>query len=168
MNILSLDLGTKTGYAIHQRGGQMTAGSESFAPKLMDGVAARAFKFKRFLPAVTQGIEIQVCYYERVLHHSAVQAAHVYGLLEGLLQMWADTNNVRLVAVSPKTIKKFWTGTGNANKILMMSECEKRGFRVGKDDDMSDAIALLHYAIEQEGICLPDKQKKETLQKVDG
>jgi len=162
MNILSLDLGTKTGYAIHKRGGEMVVGSESFAPKLMDGVAARAFKFKRFLPAITQGTEIQVCYYERVLHHSAVQAAHVYGLLEGLLQMWADSNNVRLVAVSPMTIKKFWTGTGRSDKKAMMAECEKRGFKVGKDDDMSDSIALLHYAIEQEGICLPSQPQKAT------
>jgi len=159
MNILAIDLGTKTGYAIFKRGGQMMAGSESFAPKKDDGVAQRAFKFKRFLPAITEGMEIQVCYYERVLHHSAVQAAHVYGLLEGLLQMWADTHNVRLVQVSPMTIKKFWTGTGRSDKKAMMAECEKRGFIVGNDDDMSDAIALLHYALEMEDICLPNQPK---------
>ena len=148
MNILALDLGTTTGWAWHQRGGKIVSGTASFSSGKLDGPGQRWLKFRRFLTD-DMPRDFQVCYYERVLRHTAVQAAHVYGAFEALLQVWADTNRVRLVAVSPMTIKKFWTGKGNVKKEVMLAEAIRCGFKPD-DDNEADALALLHYAMKKE------------------
>jgi Holliday junction resolvasome RuvABC endonuclease subunit len=148
LNILALDLGTQTGWAWHQRGGKIVSGTASFSAGKLEGPGQRWLKFRRFLTD-TMPLDVHVCYYERVLHHTAVRAAHVYGAFEAHVQVWADINRVRLVQVSPMTIKKFWTGFGNVKKDAMLAEAIRRGFRP-HDDNEADALALLHYAMKEE------------------
>jgi len=150
MNILAIDLGTTTGWALAGRDGIVKGGSERFAPKSNESQAQRWMKFRRWLSDLGQSAgEINVVYYERVLHHSAVQAAHVYGGLEALLQIWCEVNRVRMVTVSPGTIKKHWTGKGNADKAAMIAAARAKGLSP-VDDNHADALALLSYAREQE------------------
>lgn len=149
-NILSIDLGTTTGWALGMRDGALHGGSQSFAPRRNDGPGQRWLKFAAWLgERGRQAGEIHAVYYELVLRHTAVQAAHVYGGFEAHLQAWADRNRIRLVGVPVPVIKKFWTGRGNAKKEEMMAEAARRGFRVA-DDNACDAMALLHYAKKQE------------------
>lgn len=150
MNILAIDLGTTMGWALCKRDGAISGGSEHFAPKRTENQAQRWLKFRQFLGELGRSAgEVQVVYYERVLHHSAVQAAHVYGGLEALLQIWCEVKRVRMVTVSPGTIKKHWTGNGNADKAAMIAEAQRRGFKP-VDDNHADALALLSFAREQE------------------
>lgn len=150
MNILAIDIGTQTGWAMIARGGKITGGSEGFGAKRNEGPGQRWLKFRAFLSETQRSAEsIQVVYYERVLHHTAVQAAHVYGGFEAMLQAWCEANRVRMVAVSPGTIKKHWTGKGNADKAAMVAEAVRRGFRP-TDDNHADALALLSYAVGEE------------------
>ncbi|CAG2152620.1 hypothetical protein LMG19282_04235 [Cupriavidus campinensis] len=149
-NILAIDIGTTTGWALGMRDGALHSGSESFAPKRNDGPGQRWLKFAAFLgERARQAGEIQAIYYELVLRHTAVQAAHVYGGFEAHLQAWADRNRVRLVGVPVPVIKKSATGKGNANKDAMVAAMRGRGHRV-VDDNHADALALLEYARKQE------------------
>lgn len=150
MNILAIDIGTTTGWALSDRAGQVKGGSEHFAPKRLEGPGARWLKFRAFLSDTQRAAgEINVVYYERVLRHTAVQAAHVYGGFEAMLQAWCEANHVRLVAVPVPVIKKHWTGKGNANKEAMLNEARRRGLHA-VDDNHADALALLSYAQKQE------------------
>lgn len=149
-NILAIDIGTTTGWALGLRDGKLRSGSESFAPRRNDGPGQRWLKFQAWLGQRAQiAGEIQAIYYERVLRHTAVQAAHVYGGFEAHLQAWADRNRVRLVGVPVPVIKKSATGKGNANKDAMVAAMRERGHRV-VDDNHADALALLEYAQKQE------------------
>lgn len=149
-NVLAIDIGTTTGWALGLRDGQLHSGSESFAARRNEGQGQRWLKFQAWLgrQAVLAG-EIQAIYYELVLRHTAVQAAHVYGGFEAHLQAWADRNRVRLVGVPVSVIKKSATGKGNANKDAMIAAMRARGHRV-VDDNHADALALLEYARKQE------------------
>ncbi|CAG9173158.1 hypothetical protein CURE108131_20920 [Cupriavidus respiraculi] len=150
MTILAIDIGTTTGWALGMRDGAVHGGSQSFAPRRDDGPGQRWLKFGAWLgERARQAGEIQVVYYERVLRHTAVQAAHVYGGFEAHLQAWADRNRIRLVGVPVPVIKKSATGKGNADKFAMIGEMKARGYRVD-DDNHADALALLEYARQQE------------------
>lgn len=48
-NILALDLGTQTGWALRQRDGGVTSGSENFRPQRFEGGGMRFLRFKRWL-----------------------------------------------------------------------------------------------------------------------
>ena len=47
--ILALDLGTHTGWALHQLDGTITSGTEHFTPKRFEGGGMRYLRFKRWL-----------------------------------------------------------------------------------------------------------------------
>jgi Holliday junction resolvasome RuvABC endonuclease subunit len=51
--------------------------------------------------------------------------------------------------VAVGTIKKHWTGKGNATKEAMIAEATRRGFTV-KNSDEADALALLDFALGRE------------------
>ncbi len=154
-NILAIDIGTTTGWALGLRDGKLHSGSESFALKRKEGPGQRWLKFQAWLGQRNhQAGELQAIYYELVMAHGTKQnpntiAAHVYGGFEAHLQAWADRNRVRLVPVSVGTIKKSATGKGNANKDAMVAAMRQRGHRV-VDDNHADALALLEYAQKQE------------------
>ena len=48
-SILALDLGTVTGWALQQRDGTKTSGTQSFKPQRYEGGGMRYLRFKRWL-----------------------------------------------------------------------------------------------------------------------
>jgi Holliday junction resolvasome RuvABC endonuclease subunit len=73
--------------------------------------------------------------------------------LHGLVEWLCCHEQVRYHAVAPTALKKFWTGTGKANKALMITVAQERGYNPDGHgthaSDAADAIALWHY--ENEG-----------------
>lgn len=158
VNILALDLGTYCGFAL-SCGGVITYGTRNLSARAKDGPGQRWLKFRAMLGNhYAAAGEIHAIYYEHVIAHGTrehpnVIAAHVYGGFLAHLEAWCDVQRVRLVPVSVGTVKKVWTGRGNANKDAMVAEARKRGFKVGADeDDTADALAILHVGLKQEGV----------------
>ncbi len=149
VNILALDLGTKLGWAMLPRGGQITHGTESFAPRKSWSPGQRWQRFRTFLHEVVSRHNIHVIAYEDVKRHAGTDAAHAYGAFQALTELVADSHRVRLVPVGVGTIKKHWTGKGNADKDAMLAQARTRGFRPETDND-ADALAILHWAVAQE------------------
>ncbi len=146
MSILALDLGTATGWAWC---------GKTIKP-MMSGVwrlgsfknALRETRFESIfneLDMLDNHKSISAIYYEQVRRHLGTDAAHIYGGFGATLTLWCG-DRVELRGVPVGTIKKFWTGSGNANKASMMDEARNRGFKP-QDDNEADAIALLHYAM---------------------
>jgi Holliday junction resolvasome RuvABC endonuclease subunit len=149
MNILALDLGTSTGWAVIGRDGKLHGSTATFHPTGAHG-AQRWLRFRQFLTDTRNTFgSIEVCYYEKVMNHNGVAAAHIYGAFEALLEIWAEVNNVRLVGVGVGTIKKHWTGKGNAKKEDMIAEAKRRGLEP-VDDNHADAMAILIFAMQAE------------------
>lgn len=151
VNILALDLGTKTGYAIRSRDGRIIHGTEAFTPRASWTPGQKWQRFRAFLSRTITENAIGTIAFEDVKAHGkgAVLAAHAYGGFRAMMEMVADQHNVRLVPVGVGVVKKHWTGKGNANKDAMLAQAKARGFRPETDND-ADALAILHWAVEQE------------------
>ena len=147
--ILSLDLGTTTGWALRCSDGAILSGSQSFKPQRFEGGGMRYLRFHRWLSEVVGPAEnpsVQEIVFEEVRRHLGVDAAHAYGGFLGQLSSFCEERKIPYRGVPVGTIKKFATGKGNANKDLMIAAAKGKGFNPA-DDNEADAILLLCYAI---------------------
>ena len=151
-SILALDLGTQAGWALRDRDGGVTSGSESFKPQRFEGGGMRYLRFKRWLTEIKQSCDgIDAVYFEEVRRHAGVDAAHAYGGFMAHLTAWCEHHQIPYQGVPVGTIKKHATGKGNANKDQMISAARLRG-HAPADDNEADAIALLLWAIETQEV----------------
>lgn len=151
MNILAVDLGTKLGYARRSRG-VTTSGVVSFAPRAKDGPGQRWLKFRAWLGTAALDADLGAIYYEQPILFVGNGPATVlmFGGFEAHLQLWAEVNNIPLHKVNVSTIKRHWTGKGNAKKADMVRVARERGLKP-VDDNEADALALLDYAMCDQG-----------------
>lgn len=150
MNTLALDLGTKTGWAMARSRGAIASGVWDLDDGKFAGAGMRFLLLRQKLVAVHKVVPVEVVYFEGVRAHRGVDAAHVYGGLLSTLVMWCEENKIPYDGVPVGTIKKFWTGKGNADKATMIEMARMHGFRP-KDDNEADALALLHLKLTKEG-----------------
>lgn len=146
---LSLDLGAKTGWAQINTNGEIRYGMENFSNRKSETNGHKWNKFREFLTQRFAQQPFQAIYYEDVKRHIGVFAAHAYGGFKAHLESWAVNHNVELIPVQVKTIKKSFTGKGNALKIDMIKTAQDKGYKTD-DDNTADAIALIEYAKEIE------------------
>jgi Holliday junction resolvasome RuvABC endonuclease subunit len=150
-SILALDLGTQTGWALLDREGAITSGSELFKPQRFEGGGMRYLRFKRWITEVKQSADgLNAVFFEEVRRHAGVDAAHTYGGFMAHLTAWCEHHQIPYQGVPVGTIKKHATGKGNASKDEMTAAARLRG-HVPADDNEADALALLHWAVEHGG-----------------
>jgi len=142
MITLALDLGTTTGWATRDAE-QIYHGTIAFTPKRFEGGGMRYLRFKRWLGEMRQS-GIGEIVFEEVARHAGTAAAHAYGGFLATLTAFCEEYIIPYQGVPIGTIKKFWTGKGNANKEMMVAEAVKRGF-TPHDDNEADALALIHW-----------------------
>lgn len=149
-NILALDLGTKTGWAVATRDGRRLCGTESFAPRASWTPGQRWLRFRAWLCEQLQRWDVHALAYERVVFgHSSSASSDVYGGFKALVEMTVEGRNIDLLTVAVPTVKKHWTGSGRADKATMLAEAKRRGFRPDSDN-AADALAVLDWAVAQE------------------
>lgn len=149
VNILALDLGTKLGWAVRARDGAVWHGTEVFTPRKSWTPGQRWLRARSFVTDLVIRHQVHAIAYEDVKRHAGTDAAHAYGAFLCLVQMVADSHRAALMPVGVGTIKKHWTGKGNADKAAMEAQARARGFRPDSDND-ADALAILHWAVAQE------------------
>lgn len=149
VNILALDLGTKLGWAVRSRDGRIVHGTEAFTPRKSWTPGQRWLRARSFLAETIVRHQVHAIAYEDVKRHAGTDAAHAYGAFLCLVQMVADSHRTALLPVGVGTIKKHWTGKGNADKDAMKAQAKARGFSVVDDND-ADALAILHWAVDLE------------------
>lgn len=139
---LAIDLGTTTGYAFTVASGCVVSGTWDLRPKKYEGGGFRYVKFKSYLASLHAAHPFEMVWFEAVRRHQGTDAAHIYGGLMAHLQEFCEARGIPYEGVPVQTIKKLWTGKGNANKDAMIDECLRRGFEPA-DDNEADAIATL-------------------------
>lgn len=147
--LLSLDLGTATGWALSNKHGHIMSGTAHFCPRRFEGRGMRYLRFEQWLNEthdVSEGIN--AVYFEEVRRHLGVDAAHAYGGFLASLSAWCEEHDIPYEGIPVGTIKKFITGKGNAGKAAVMAGVQAFGHHP-EDDDEADALALLHFAREQ-------------------
>lgn len=144
--ILALDLGTSTGFAIGSKE-HMVSGTWNLKPGRYDGGGMRFVKMRANLEDIRRAYGVTQVYFEEVRRHQGVDASHVYGGLMATLQAWCEEREIPYAGVPVGTIKRNWTGSGNASKDAMIAEAVRRGFEPA-DDNEADAIALFDWALK--------------------
>ena len=146
--ILALDLGTQTGWALLDRDGDISSGTEGFKPQRFEGGGMRYLRFKRWLTELKQAVDgLDAVYFEEVRRHAGIDAAHAYGGFMAHLTAWCEHHQIPYQGVPVGTIKKHATGKGNASKDEMVAAARLRG-HMPADDNEADALAILHWAIQ--------------------
>jgi Holliday junction resolvasome RuvABC endonuclease subunit len=145
--LLALDLGTTTGFCVGNAAAS-SSGTANFKPGRFEGGGMRFVKFRGWLNEMSGAYPIDQVAFEEVRRHAATDAAHVYGGLMATLTAWCEERSIPYEAVPVGTIKKHWTGKGNADKAAMIAESERRGLSPA-DDNEADAQALFDFKFAQ-------------------
>ena len=146
--ILTLDLGTKTGWALKDQNNQISSGTQIFAPQRFEGGGMRYLRFKFWLDEMNKLSDgINQIYFEEVRRHVGVDAAHAYGGFLAHLSAWCEDKQIPYLGIPVGTIKKHITGKGNANKQEIINAVKELGFNPA-DDNEADALALLNLIIK--------------------
>lgn len=148
MSILALDLGTKCGFCVGNVENQMS-GVWDLKHDRFSGGGMRFVRFRSRLNEIRAAMPISQVVFEEVRRHRGTDAAHVYGGLMAVLTEWCEDSGIPYEGVPVGTIKKSWTGNGNATKETMIAECHEREIPV-VDDNEADAVALFHYAAKRQ------------------
>jgi Holliday junction resolvasome RuvABC endonuclease subunit len=151
--ILALDLATNVGWACLSNG-IITHGEESM--KRIHGLkrqpdehlGAAFFKFRNFLTDSIHLHKPEQLVTEYTGFFKSAPARDICCGFRGILLEVAARNDLPVFSYAPGTIKKFWHGSGNADKDAMIDQAEMRGWgRLGPDE--CDAIAMLHLHIDK-------------------
>jgi len=93
--ILTIDLGTQTGWAVQAQTGKISSGTESFHRTRFEGGGMLFLKFKRFLTDLKNRYAgLDYVYFEEVRRHLGTDAAHIYGGFLGQLTAWCEHHNI--------------------------------------------------------------------------
>ena len=148
--ILSIDLGTNTGWAFRSKNGQITSGTIYFKPQRFEGGGMRYLRFCLWLDELLETTgKIDAVYFEEVRRHLGVTAAHTYGGFLGHLTSWCEHYKIPYLGVPVGTIKHFIAGKGNAGKEDVIAAIRSLGHKPA-DDNEADALALLYLALNKQ------------------
>lgn len=147
MKILSLDLGTKTGYAATVDN-QIISGMQSFKPTRFEGSGMRFLKFSKWLMTIKDCYDFEMVTFEEVRRHAGTDAAHCYGGFMACLTAFCEERKIPYQGVPVGTIKSHATGKGNASKEMMIAAANSKTNLFVADDNQADAICLLLYSME--------------------
>jgi len=148
MNILCLDLGAKTGWAVGNKTLENSGTKKLSSTTRKDVEIGRKFNgFDAWLLTMIASRKVGKVYFEDVKNHKGVLASHAFGGYLAVLQMRCGKSGIQLEGVGVGTIKKHFTGHGKASKQMMIDEAIARGHEP-IDDNEADAIALFYYVLE--------------------
>lgn len=147
MNILALDIATRTGWA-YRINGKILSGVQDFSLKRGDSPGMRFLRFQKWLSEFCSMEDLLVVY-EQPNQRGGAPTAVLLGMV-AFLQGFCASKGLEHTAVGISVLKKYATGKGNAGKDLMITAANKllraQGSNPTESDDEADAICLLDYA----------------------
>lgn len=150
MNILAIDCGTKTGWAV-KIGDKIESGIQEFTLKRGESPGMRFIRFRVWLGTMIRDIKPALVVYEEAHHRGGAATNFLVGLTTRVVEICAE-NGVDHEPVHSTTLKKHATGSGRAEKGDMIIAANKRWGREDVDDDNeADALCLLSWALEEYG-----------------
>jgi Holliday junction resolvasome RuvABC endonuclease subunit len=158
MNLLALDFGCTTGYAIlHNE--KILSGTRSFKQKRLANGGLRFLKFRNWLIKIIPDYGIEKSFYEDVKRHLGTDAAHVYGGYLYHLAVVCEEFHIPYFGLPVGSIKKAATGNGRASKDEMIQSVKAAGF-APCDHNEADALAILFLALRKSNLELKEKTWK--------
>lgn len=139
--ILSIDPATTCGWALspdlYGTWNLKTRKDESWGMKLI--------RLRGKLVEIYQAYPFSICVYERPAGRN-IPGIITQSKIIGVIESFCEEMDVAYRAYSAGEIKKFATGKGNCGKPAMIEAAQKKYGYEGDDDDIADALHLLHLA----------------------
>lgn len=145
MNVLALDLGTRTGWAV-RLGTRRESGVQTFDVKRGESPGMRYVRFRKWLDDMDAFGPLDLIVYEQFHHRGGPPTEVAAGFATRVLEHCA-MRNVQHAVVHTMTLKKWTTGRGNADKAAMRRAVHERWGVDTASDDEADAVAILHWAL---------------------
>lgn len=149
MNILALDPATKCGWAYGALD-TLQIGTWDLSVRKDESAGMRLIRLRAKLNEVRES-GIQLLVYEAARTSRFPATLRVQAQIEGVILAWAEGAGIEYRGYSAKEIKKYATGSGNANKDAMIHAAVHKFGREVKDDNEADALALWHLAWSEYG-----------------
>lgn len=155
LTTLTIDLASTIGFAIGKNGVIMKSGEVTLSDKARAHPGKRLLRFQEWLYEHKDVGEI--IFEEVTMFWKSGAAAVMYGRLLGQLETFSLVHNIPLRSLPVGTIKKDFTGNGNAKKEIMCDVAINLGWKNGKrgtrqNDNECDAIALYWVVCQRRGI----------------
>ena len=131
MTIIALDIGSNMGCYIE---------ATSRVQTIKFDKEKRFLGFYQYLTSTYKDTKFHTIAYEDAKFQPG-NAAPVFHGFVSILKFFALQNDMKVVPITVKTIKKHITGNGNADKDQMMVHINKRGYEF-IDHNSADAIAV--------------------------
>ncbi len=150
-NILAIDPGTNFGWAL-KRGKARTKITSGTKRLRDDNLGSRANDIRQFISSLDWDLRdegyINVVIYEQSNRQPSMRADHVYGAIAGAIEAECEYHDIEVHTAHVKKVKKWATGSGNADKQMMVDAAKERGWKI-KSHDEADALWILDYAINK-------------------
>ena len=148
--IVAFDFGSRTGWAA-LKDGHIESGVQVFELSRGESQGMRFIRFRRWLEEILGLIQPGLCVYEAAHHRGGHATELLVGMTTRLQEACAE-KGIEYAAVHSATLKKFATGSGRADKLVMMKRAAVLfpGRKI-EDDNEADALLLLGYAREKFG-----------------
>lgn len=152
MKILALDVATSCGWSL-SNDGSLSLGIWDLSIKKSQTNGIRLLKLWDHLEAIHQEKSLDLIAVEGIGGLRG-HAFLVLSTLRGTVELWCALRGVEFRTVPPKTIKKYATGTGNANKQQMMDAAKREWphLRI-TNDDRADSLWLLDFVTQELKSC---------------
>ena len=148
MNLLALDIATKTGFAVLKNSEIVSSGTINLKEKTGCSYGVRLLNFKSFIEKTIQEHDINVIAYERSAGRH-IRPIQTQSELIGVFILIAQEKDIDYIAYSASEIKNSFTGKGNAKKQAMVDEAIKKHPKIKVvDDNHADALAIVEHHLK--------------------
>ncbi len=143
MNIIAFDPATACGWATLDEFGNTNWGTWDLTPDRHQGPGDRFWKLWQMLPQMPV---YDLLVYEKTFNSKFVLATMIQAGIVAILQMWASRHGLKPHEVQATTIKKHATGSGRADKEMMLEAARKKWGPKVRNHNEADALWVLDYA----------------------
>lgn len=141
MNILAIDQASNCGWAISKE----IYGTWDLTTRKDESIGMKLLRFRSKLKEICDTEHIELIVYERVAGQFKASIIHAAKLV-AIIESYCEENGINYKAYSAKEIKLFATGKGKAGKPLMIQAAKEKYGYDGTDDNIADALHILHLA----------------------
>ena len=153
MKVLTLDLATKTGFAVGDisNGDRPVSGVQQL-PSTGNDIGRFLFALDKWLSDLVTVHNPDLIVFEAPLFlaggKSNITTARKLMCLAGMTEYICTKHKIRCAECNVSTIKKYFTGNGRAQKHDMINKCRAIGLSP-RDDNEADAIAIYFHAMNK-------------------
>ncbi|MDE2029184.1 MAG: hypothetical protein KGI97_01330 [Alphaproteobacteria bacterium] len=146
-SLLAITLGLQTGWAVHERDGDISFNHKFFRSSEYEGEGMKFVRFRYWLDEISKKYgAFDAVVFADVPHHSSMQSAIVYGGFLGHLTGWCDWRQIPYIGVAMPDVHKLVTGGNGIDQQSLLDALRRKGF-IGVDRETVGALAVLDWAL---------------------